>query len=315
MKPIIGIPAGLYYFKYHGLWQSFFDCLGIKTVESGKTSREILDLGLKYSVNEACLPVKAYFGHVMVLKDKADYIFIPRYVSIHRGEYICPKFGALPDMIRNSLSGLPPLISPEINLRKSEKDIMKAVYDIADSLDIGRKEAKDAFRVALKEFHNQPLLKSQALTHGQPVRVLLIGHPYLIYDKYLNLGIVSKLAKLGAEVMTLEMYDGVLLREKAAALNKPVFWSYATETMGLTYHLLDVGGIDGIIYLTSFGCGIDSFVDYMMERRIKNGSRIPYFTVTIDEHAAEAGLDTRIEAFMDTVKRSKHDENNLSSYG
>jgi len=53
-------------------------------------------------------------------------LFIPRFTSISKKEYICPKFGGLPDMIRNSIKGLPPLIDTEINLRKSKKKCNKS---------------------------------------------------------------------------------------------------------------------------------------------------------------------------------------------
>jgi len=65
---------------------------------SDDTNKEILDWGVKHCSNETCLPVKVFHGHAYSLKDKVDYIFIPRYTSVDKNEYTCPKFCGLPDM-------------------------------------------------------------------------------------------------------------------------------------------------------------------------------------------------------------------------
>jgi predicted nucleotide-binding protein (sugar kinase/HSP70/actin superfamily) len=99
----IGIPKGLFYFQYKNFWEFFFKELGIKTIVSEDTHKEMLDNGVKYSSNETCLPVKVFLGHVYSLKDKADYVFIPRYTTVAENEYTCPKFCGLPDMIYFSI--------------------------------------------------------------------------------------------------------------------------------------------------------------------------------------------------------------------
>lgn len=95
---VIGIPKGLFYHEHSILWESFFKNLGCKVIVSENTNKEILNYGIKHCSNETCLPVKVFHGHVYSLKDQVDYIFIPRYISIDKNEYTCPKFCGLPDM-------------------------------------------------------------------------------------------------------------------------------------------------------------------------------------------------------------------------
>ena len=64
-------------------------------------------MGAQYCVDEACLPVKVFHGHVCYLKDKCDLLFIPRIMQLYKDEYICPKFCGLPEMVINSIPGLP----------------------------------------------------------------------------------------------------------------------------------------------------------------------------------------------------------------
>ena len=68
------------------------------------------------------------------------------------------------------------------------------------------------------------------------------------------------------------------------------------------FHFLTDPGIDGIIHLISFGCGPDSLVGELVERRAQRGRGFPFLLLTLDEHSGEAGLTTRLEAFVDTLE-------------
>ena len=72
------------------------------------------------------MPVKVFHGHVDYLKDKVDYIFIPKFISIYKKEYCCPKHLGLPDMVRHSIEGLPQIIDTEVNLRKTNRRLKKS---------------------------------------------------------------------------------------------------------------------------------------------------------------------------------------------
>ena len=88
----IGIPRGLLYYYYYPLWEKFFTLLDAQVVVSDKTNSKIVAEGAKNCVEDSCLPVKVYHGHVLNLKNKVDYILIPKVMSIQRKEFICPKF-------------------------------------------------------------------------------------------------------------------------------------------------------------------------------------------------------------------------------
>ena len=103
----VGIPKGLLYCKYHPFFRTFFQNLGAEVIESEETNQEIMNLGVKVCVDEACLPVKVYHGHVATLKDQCDLLVIPRIMGIYKQEYICPKFCGLPEMVAHSIPGLP----------------------------------------------------------------------------------------------------------------------------------------------------------------------------------------------------------------
>lgn len=337
----VGIPRGLFYYQYYPLWKTFLEELGAEIIVSDCTNKKILDDGVKSCIDEACLPVKIFHGHVVNLKDKVDYLFIPRYTSVSKREYVCPKFGGLPDMIRHTFSGLPEIIDTEVNLRKSKRNSINAALEVGKYLSDDVKKIKEAYKKALRQYRyfrekvkngtlpNEIFEESNQLTRNREIgkqvkeeqlkknrlNIALIGHSYNLYDNYVNMNIINKLKKLGTNIITIDMIDGHIINEKSNLLNKKAFWYFGTKVMGSTYHLLDRNDINGIIFVMSFGCGIDSFMCDLAERKVRRNKDIPFLVLTIDEHSGEAGLNTRIEAFIDMIKWRNKNESNLPTYG
>jgi len=332
MSKKVGIPRALFYYKYMPLWRTFFEELGAEVVVSDYTSKRIVDDGVKSCVDEACLPVKIFHGHVLNLKDRVDCLFIPRFTSISKREYVCPKFGGLPDMIRHSLQEIPEIIDTEINLRRSSKNAIRAAMDIGYRFTGDTAVIKRAFNMAKENYYkSRQLLKAGRLpddfrtrdkrepvykeTDGRMLNIAVIGHVYNIYDSYVNMELISKLRNHGVKVITVDMIDEDIINEKSSTLPKKLFWNFGRKAMGSALHMLDRKDIDGIIYLMSFGCGIDSFICDLAERRIRRGSDIPFIVLTIDEHSGEAGMNTRIEAFIDLIRWRQKNESNISAHG
>ena len=74
----IGIPKALYYYRYGALWAAFFRALGCEVVLSPDTNKDFLTQGSKLSIDEGCLSLKIYLGHVQWLLDRCDLVFVPR---------------------------------------------------------------------------------------------------------------------------------------------------------------------------------------------------------------------------------------------
>jgi predicted nucleotide-binding protein (sugar kinase/HSP70/actin superfamily) len=109
---------------------------------------------------------------------------------------------------------------------------------------------------------------------------------------------------MGVTVITVENLPPKKIA-RANILEKKMFWTFSDLALNSSYYLFKEGKIDGIIHLTAFGCGPDSMVDKLMEIASKDYPEVPYMSVTIDEHTGDAGISTRLEAFLDMVKRKK----------
>ena len=125
-KKIIGIPRALLYYRYRNLWEFFFNYLGYKVLISSPTTKETLEAGKKYSVDEACLSSKIYLGHVYSLINKCDYILIPRVSDYGKGEKVCVKFNAIYDIVNNTFPKIK-IIDYNIEKTKKEKESLSLI--------------------------------------------------------------------------------------------------------------------------------------------------------------------------------------------
>ena len=313
----IGIPQALLYYKHFPLWSNFFENLGAQVVLSEPTDRKILNDGLEVASSEICLPVKVFYGHVLNLRDKVDMVFLPRMVSVEGTAYTCPKFLGLPDMLK-AVEGAPKILTANFNQKLKKREFYKAVYEVGSYL------TKNPFRIyraykkaekSLKEFEHSlncgltpvDILKEPKNNkYPKPsIKLGVVGHPYNLYDDFCSLNLIERLRRGGAQVQTLEMINPKILKKEAETLSKDVFWSYEKEVVGAVLYWLRNKNVDGIVYLLSFACGPDSLMQTVIEDQARKSPDIPLMSLVIDEHSAEAGIQTRIEAFLDMIKRSK----------
>jgi len=303
------------------MWRTFFEELGAKVVISSPSTKGILNKGLKHTVDEVCLPIKMAFGHIIDLAGRVDYIFLPRMVSVARREYICPKFLGLPDMIRR-LDGLPPLIDVNIDLYRNKKDIFGPVKEAGRLFTESSVKIFLAFRRSLKVQKEYLRLLQLGLMPAEALAVLedrvkeppppcrddltvaLIGHPYNLYDSYVSMNMIERLRSMGAKVVTAELLPEKTVREKASCLPKKLFWTLGQKMIGAAFHYLEEAGVSGMIHVAAFGCGPDSMTGELIERRAR-GLGMPFLNITLDEHTGEAGVVTRLEAFLDMVRWKK----------
>ncbi|SKA75054.1 Predicted nucleotide-binding protein, sugar kinase/HSP70/actin superfamily [Clostridium sp. USBA 49] len=304
----VGIPKGLLYCKYYPFFYSFFKSLDAEIITSDDTNKNILNEGVKYCVDEACLPIKIFHGHVAELKDKCDILLIPRIMQIREGEYICPKFCGLPEMVINSISNLPKIIDTPIYAFNKE-ELFNFAKKAGKMITKDNNKIKKAYEYALKIQND---FKIGIKDEGYDINVALLGHPYNVYDDFINMNVVKKLNRLGIGVITEENIENQFIDKEIKKLYKKPFWTFARNSYGVASYLSKNNKINGIVYISSFACGIDSVILELIKDRI---GAFPMLVLKVDEHTGEAGVDTRLEAYKDMLERRIQYENYISTLG
>ena len=303
----IGIPKGMYIYEKPILFEHFFKLLGCDVVYSKDTDKEILDNGLKYSIDEACLASKIYVGHVNDLvnrykKEKIDYIFVPRICSFKNNKNICVKFFAMYDICKNIFDVK--FISLNIDYKDGNSEF-KAFLEIGKKLKFKYSNIVSAYLKArnMQKIYDLNKLKKQyeslAKVRDDAKNILIVSHPYIEHDKYIGKPIVKYLRDLGANIIFSDINKAKHSEKKLySAISKSIYWKPSINLLNGIEEYKNY--IDGIIYLTVFPCGPDSLVNEILIRKINN---IPSLNLILDEQEIGAGIYTRLESFYDILEQ------------
>lgn len=300
----VGLPRALLFHHYGECWVSFLDALGVEPVVSEPTTRDIINTGAVHADNETCLPVKVFTGHLLKLKERVDVILVPRLVSQEQGTCSCPKFLGLPDMARSIAPDGPPILSPAMDLGDRHYLWLREWYRVARVLGGGRLASAAAVRRLWGELRELEAGLERVDTGDGALPVGVAGHFYNVHDPQVSLGLLERLRGMGARPVTIEQANYHEVRRHAGSLPRKIYWGFERVLAGTVLHWSRTASVSGIIFLTSFACGPGSFVGALLEDQLGREKSVPFMTITLDEHSAEAGLVTRLEAFTDMLKRS-----------
>ncbi len=299
----IGIPRALLYHKYHKLWEIFFEELNCLTIISPETNKEIIENGVNLAIDESCLSLKIFLGHINYLKDKADYILIPHIVSLHRKEEICVKLISLYDITRS--------IFKNLNLVEYTVDVNNFNPEFFSFLKLGWRFNKNPFfiiRAYIKAKKQQKKCEQKLIddqvkklnTKNQDdIFVLIVSHPYTTYDGLLGKPIIKFLEYQNVKLIYSDITDKKMIKNLYKNISSDLYWTYSKELLGGLE--LYKNQVDGIIFLVTFPCGPDALTTNLCQNKLKK----LMIVITIDELWGEAGLKTRLESFVDILKLRK----------
>lgn len=319
-KGRIGIPRALMFYRYFPLWKVFFEELGWNVIVSDGLRKR----GKLVYFEDSCLPMKLLVTHSVALKERVDYLFVPRLVSLHRSYIMCPKFRGAPDIVRLALDGAVSILDETVDVRAREHSMLRSMVRVGKRLGADEKVSQRAFQKAerflldfqkgweerINRLHLRQAFDLETPTpkedNGKKFRVAFIGHPYNLFDADVNKDALALARSLGMRILTSDGLSEKEIDVQVSDLSKEIYWSSGREIVGSLFHFLS-GGVDGIVFFTSFKCGIDALLQEFIRRRLKmrGGSLTPLLVLSLDEHSAREGLTTRLEAFRDVMEEIK----------
>lgn len=305
--PSVGVARSLIVYDYAPLLIGFLNALGVRVVLSSKTNKQIMEQACELSYTDSCFPVKLLHGHVASLKD-VDYILYPSAIRLgakdgdENQKYSCPLVQASPYIIRNVLGLDDKMLIPTIDFSMGDDDVIRNFTDVALKMGFSKSRGRKAAAAGIeaqREFETERVelgrkIIEQVRESGK-LGVVIFARSYMSQDSGANLGIAEKLAQLGVTPIPLDFLPLESVDPKQYS-DRPYWYYESKHIAGAALTVLDPQ-LYGLI-LTNFGCGPNSFVIKMVED-IMGGK--PLGQLEIDEHAAEAGLVTRLEAFVDTI--------------
>ncbi|MBI2863534.1 MAG: hypothetical protein HYX94_03120 [Chloroflexi bacterium] len=309
--PLVGVPRALLTHDLAPLFTGFLNALGVRVRYSSPTNKGLIEKSLEQAYSDSCFPVKLVHGHVAeLLEEGAEYILIPNAIRMDRKEgeqdqrYSCPLIQGAPYIVRSVFGLGDRLLDPIIDLSRDDEIVIRSFVDIAQRLGFGKGQGESAARVGLarqRQFEARLREEGRRVIDGlkgnpDSLGVVLLSRAYNAQDAGANLGMASELHRLGVVPIPLDFLplETVDVRE----ISDRPYWNYERKILAAAKIIAGNPQLFGL-FLSNFGCGPNSFIENIVED-VMGGK--PLGHIEIDEHAAEAGYITRIEALVDTLR-------------
>ncbi|HAP43640.1 MAG TPA: activase [Spirochaetaceae bacterium] len=299
----IGIPRAFSTHTLYPLYSWFFHELGIKTI----LSTEVAHAGVARAESTYCFPAEIAHGAVQDCLDKgADYVLVPHFrdmpsyeTDVHAN--FCPITQGLPYYIKKAFPELPEnkLLPLVVSFKFGDKKALEHFQDFGRLLNIGEAEIERAFELALAK-QNEFFVKAHALGKqaledarkaDRPV-IAVLGRPYNAFTAEANMGIPRKFTTRGYSVIPFD-----ILPYGDSEIFPNMYWYYGQQDMKAAELLKDEPNIY-VTFITNFSCAPDSFILHYVKWLM---GQKPFLVLELDSHSADAGIDTRVEAFLDII--------------
>ncbi|MGE5654210.1 MAG: acyl-CoA dehydratase activase-related protein, partial [Bacillota bacterium] len=301
----VGINKSLLTNTLYPLYYHFFTELGFDVLLPNDKSPE----GVERRAAPFCYPVEISHGHLyQLLSMQPDILFLPHVKGMpgeeSDGERItCPFVQGEPYYLQSTFDDLlqgKMVLAPVLDLANGLQSAEKPFLSMAERLGIDKGQAQRAFATAVKQQSDclqemqrlgEETLK-QLAKNDQQMTVVVFGRPYNALTTDANMGIPHKLASRGVRIMPLDF-----LPVASRLAESSMYWATGQVILKAAELVAEHPQLFGL-YITNFSCGPDSFL--LSFFRHKMGDK-PSLTLELDSHTADAGIDTRIEAFLDIV--------------
>lgn len=303
----VGLLGNLFDLTYLPFYTNFFSRLGFRVVLADAVDPE----GVRRQGASFCWPIERVHGQLFnLMAKKSDFYFLPHLKAVameNTGEntrHCCPFVQSLPYLLGSSFPEIPNerILKPYLDLSLPWADFTRQLQVMAVQLGTSNKQIAEASAVA---WAIQDQFKQACLAQGRrllawlaqdPDRLafVMVGRSYNALSGHLasNKGISRKIASQGITAVPMDFLPTDQLEPEVG-----MFWSAGQAILKTARYISSHDWLFGV-YLTNFSCGPDSFINYKFRHYM--GAK-PSLTLEFDEHTANAGFDTRVEAFRDIV--------------
>ncbi len=152
------------------------------------------------------------------------------------------------------------------------------------------------------------------------IKVGVVGEIYMVVEPNLNLRVEERLGRIGALVdrrgvgmlkylladRNLDFFrrpTGRAVKRIARPYLRHHCGGESSYTVGYSIHYAK-SGYDGIVHISPLGC-MPEIVAQTILNQVGRDYNIPILNLVLDEHSGEVGIETRLEAFCDLLRRRK----------
>jgi predicted CoA-substrate-specific enzyme activase len=293
----IGIPRALTTHSLFPLYATFFSEMGFDVVLSAVDPE-----GELKAYSGFCFPVQIAHGAVLDLaRHDIRVVFLPHVMRMPqpnpcRDSYLCPITQAGPYFLAKAFPDirfLSPLLDFTAGYAGSTGLVELAVGELGVRRETAAAAWTSAVRAQTEAEHALAELGRAAIDRatasGEPT-VLLTGHSYNAFTADASQSVGRKLASMGVTAIPADCL--------LAVDDGPTAWHFANQVMNAVALAQRRPNLF-LLCVSNFSCTVDAFTHSLLASKM--GAK-PYLILEIDAHTADAGVQTRLEAFLDTAR-------------
>ncbi len=305
----VGISKALFTHVTFPLYYHFFTGLGFEVVLPDEIDAD----GVKRTASSFCYPVEIAHGmYHNLLKKNPDYIFLPHITRLYRpntqsgrdgNNSTCVLAQSEPYYLKSAFKeSIPKVINPVLDFYNGWSAMKEEFIAVGKRLGCDAARAEQAFQAGVerqnKFYEDKKEIGNELLRiledDPKKIAIVIFGRPYNAFSEDGNLGIPRKFASRDVYVIP---FDCLPYDEEDSMEN--MNWAIGHELIKASRFVKKHKQLFGA-FITNFSCGPDSFIVGYFRDIMKTK---PSLTLELDSHSADAGINTRIEAFLDIVTR------------
>ncbi len=320
-RGVIGIPRALNMYEDYPFWFRFFTELGYSVKLSGRSNKEIYELGMETIHSESvCYPGKIVNGHVIDLINKGvKKIFYPgipyniKEDDQSDNHYNCPIVISYTEAINSNIddikSGKVKLYKPFLPIDDQEK-MKKRTYEEFSEEGLGFEEVSRALDLAYEELNKY---KDDVKKKGEETLeyikknnikgIVLAGRPYHI-DPEINHGIPELITSFGFAVLSEDSISHLSKVERPLRIVDQ--WTYHSRLYRAATYVAKEKDLE-MVQLNSFGCGLDAVSSDQIQEILENHGKLSTM-IKIDEINNLGAVRIRIRSLMAAIEERKKRE-------
>ncbi len=305
-RPTVGMNRSFLVNTYFPFYNRFFAELGFRLVLPDEPDPE----GINQQQAAFCYPVELAHGYaVTLLQQRPDFFFLPHLKGIDSNSgaetsCACVLVQGEPFYLRSTFPGFAAsqTFSPTLDFARGVMANLPALQDVARGMGVDPDRVGPALKEAMAAqesfFADIRHLGREALARlekdPEKPAVVLFGRPYNSFTGEANKGIPAKFASRGHLVIPFDMlpYGNEELED-----DHNMYWAMGRMILKAAHYVKKSPNLFAT-YITNFSCGPDSFIIGYFRDIMQ---RKPSLFLELDSHTADAGIETRIEAFLDIV--------------
>ena len=304
--PTVGMQGVFSVYTLYPLYAWFFHQLGFKTVLSETVDPE----GIQKCQSARCYPYEIAHGTFQdLLKKETDYCFVPHLVGLPADKGLnvsvtCPIAQAVPHYLKAAFDfDQSRFLDPVFDLTHGLDHARGPLVQMAAKMGIQSTVAEKAFEKAMRmqqDFWDAGKEKGREILAdlektGQ-TGIVLLGRPYNAYSRVANMGVPRKFSSQGYPIIP---HEFIPCDEEPG--DETMYWKYGQSILKAVKFIVRSPNLFPV-YISNFGCGPDSFIQHFVNFIM---GRKPYLYLELDSHTADAGIGTRVSAFLDIIEGFK----------